>query len=323
MPVTSDFSPQLSGGRYQTPFTSSPLPAMSKELPRSARSKHAATFDLKSMEAMTSGSRKRRRRNTTMEWSSKAPRISWETSLDFPQSSPTVGRARPRRADRENPNSFVSETDTIPDEEVHSPNYQHHSDDTEVDPEVPDLPRTEQPDLPNMVSSSIVSSSPPRTPSPNRSRLAGNNKAVHSTQGGADLLLYLANSPTPARLGGAGGGGGKQPGAPDFLPSTPPTQHAVLPSFVSTPGGAVTTNFGTPSQGFNLADFLNVTPSPAQAQWASRTPRSAPKTPVGGKEVRKRLNFDTLAPPTGCSPASKSPEKRPGIALQLGEELRP
>ena len=269
---------------------------------------------------MTSGSRKRKRRNTTMEWSSKAPRISWEAGLNFPQSSPTAGRIQPRGGiDGANRKSFVSETDTIPDEEAHSPNYQHHSDDTEVDPEVPDLPRADRADLPNVVSSSIVSSSPPRTPPPNRSRLVGDTKAAHSTQGGADLLLYLANSPTPARVAG----GGKQSGAPDFLPSTPPTQHAGLPSLISTPGGGVTTNFGTPSQGFNLADFVNVTPSPAQVQWPSRTPRAAPKTPVGGKEVRKRLNFDSLVPPTGCSPASKSPEKRPGLALQLGEELRP
>ncbi|KAL1957971.1 hypothetical protein VTO42DRAFT_5363 [Malbranchea cinnamomea] len=294
--LTSDPLSEPLDSHSQTPFTS-PLPTVPTELPRSARSRHAATFDLQTMEAMTNGSRKRRRRNSIMEESLKVPRIKWDSSVTFPQSSPVVSRRRSTYVG--NPNSFVSESDTIPDG--------HHSDDTEVDP---DLPRTEGP---NAVSSSIISSSPPRTPPPNRNRFSAPQKFDRSGQSEAGLLLYLANSPTPARAGR------KHP-TTDFLPSTPPAQHANLPCMVSTPGGGMATSFGTPTQPFNFADFVNVTPSPAQPQRANRTPRAPPKTPLGGKEVRKRLNFDALAPPTGDVSTSKSHQEQ---HLELGEELRP
>jgi hypothetical protein len=259
------------------------------------------------MEALTSLSRKRRRRNsmTETEQPSKIPRISWGSPPNFTQSSPTATRRRRIPLNDRQPSSFVSESATIPDDDLQSPSFQDHSDDTELDP---DLPPTDGPN--NVVSSSIISSSPPRTPPPKRRRFAADaTKDARTAHGGADLLLYLANSPTPARRGGS------KPPTTEFLPSTPPTRHAMLPSLVSTPGGGVT--FGTPTQPFNFADFVNVTPSPAQRQWAGRTPRALPKTPIGGRDVRKRLNFHTLAPPTGYSPASKS------RALQLGDELRP
>lgn len=172
------------------------------------------------------------------------------------------------------------------------------------------------PDLPlhsfqNM--SSVVGSSPPRTPPPKHSRPQRSDRALQH-EDGADLLLYLANSPTPARVAG----GSQQV----FAPSTPPSQHAVLPSLTPTPGGGgVFPNFGTPSQQFNFADFVNVTPSPAQPAWGGRTPGNTSRTPLATKDARKRLNFDNLVPPSTASPRVRG--KDTGLALQLGGELRP
>jgi hypothetical protein len=127
------------------------------------------------------------------------------------------------------------------------------------------------------------------------------------------LLLFLANSPTPAR-------NSNKTQIRDFPPSTPPSQYAALPSMTPTPGGGLFGNLGTPSQQFNFADFVNVTPSPAQRPWGGRTPGSLSKTPLL-RTARKSLNFDNLVPPDMNSPVGRS--KDAGLALQLGEELRP
>lgn len=178
--------------------------------------------------------------------------------------------------------------------ELSSPVYQGPSDE-ENDPDLP------LQNFQNM--SSIVGSSPPRTPPPKYARLPKSDRAPQH-EDGADLLLYLANSPTPARV--ARGSHTLVP------PSTPPSQHAVLPT--------LTPNLGTPGQQFNFADFVNVTPSPAQPAWASRTPGNPSRTPLATKDARKRLNFDNLVPPNAsprmCGEGS-------GLALQLGGELRP
>ncbi|PGH15411.1 hypothetical protein AJ79_02387 [Helicocarpus griseus UAMH5409] len=302
----SDSSSEICDSRYETPFTSSPLPTpmLSKELPRSSRSKHAAMFLPSSLDNI-GGSRKRGLSSPTTEQPSKAPRISaWKAVNSLPQSSPTFNR--PHHSYRFNHRSFVSESDTIPEEEEHSPAYRRHLDFNE-----PDLPTVKV----QNVSSSMVSSSPPRTPPPNRNRVARNiGKEMEHGEDGADLLLYLANSPTPVNFRGKNN-------SREFLPSTPPSQHGVLPSLTSTPGGGVTANFGTPNQQFNFADFVNVTPSPAQLPWGGRTPGTLSKTPRPSKELRKRLNFDSLVPPSAGSP-STTREKKGGLALQLGEELR-
>lgn len=257
---------------------------LSRELPRSAHSRHAATFDIKTMECMTSGSRKRRRYDLMPDQRlPKVPRISWERPNPVPQSSPPVpDRQRPTYHDKIP--SFVTESDTIPDDSQ-SPLRQNH-----IDPEL------SKGGLP--YSSSVAGPLSPRTPPPKRTRPSSHRNG----EDGADLLLYLANSPTPANVGG-------KIHMPEFLPSTPPTQHAGLPSLISTPG-----------QPFNFADFVNVTPSPAHRPWNSRTPLALPKTPRTTREVGKRLNFDNLQPPA-ASPQHKSPRTRTGLALQLGEEL--
>lgn len=170
-----------------------------------------------------------------------------------------------------------------------------------------DAPSAEDEDQENHVlsSSSIISSSPPRTPPPNRPQLAGTKQAS------TDLLLYLANSPrTPAvhvhHISSATKG----------MPSTPPHQYAALPSSAMTPGNLGLFNGAVHTPGnFNLADFCNVTPSPAQAQFRhDRTPLPG-ATPC--RITRRSLNFDALLPPSSSDTRMASQ----GLALSLGTDL--
>lgn len=230
---------------------------------------------------MLSASRKRLRSDSASERPAKAARVSWKSSYQLPESSPGLNRHLTARHNM----PFMSEA-TIP--ELSSPVY-HGPSDEENDP---DLPLHSFQNI-----SSMVGSSPPRTPPPKHSRLSRTDRPLQH-EDGADLLLYLANSPTPARVAR-----GSQ--VHGFPPSTPPSQHAVLPSM-------------TPNQNFNFADFVNVTPSPAQQAWGGRTPGPS-RTPLATKDARKRLNFDALVPPTSAA----SPRKERGLALQLGGELRP
>ncbi|CAG8350099.1 unnamed protein product [Penicillium nalgiovense] len=291
----SDSSSEFSRSRCETPFTSPPLQAStySKELPRSARNKHAATFNSRVMQPMLSASRKRLRSDSDSERPAKAPRVSWKSSYRLPESSPGMNRYRTSRRTQA---PFMSEA-TIP--EMSSPIYPRPSE--EIDPDLP------LHSFQNM--SSVVGSSPPRTPPPKHMRLPRNQPQNH--EDGADLLLYLANSPTPARV--ARGNGNQA-----FPPSTPPSQHAVLPGMTPTLGGGMFANISTPNQQFNFADFVNVTPSPAQPAWGGRTPGNPARTPLTSN--RKRLNFDALVPPSNSSPRLR---KETGLALQLGGELHP
>ena len=92
---------------------------------------------------------------------------------------------------------------------------------------------------------------------------------------------------------------------------------------MSTPGGGAPfagLGLQTPSTNLNFADFLNMSPSPAQtaAPW-SRTP-VASKTPLSVREARRRLNFDTLVPPASDSPRL-SDRSRVGKVEALGIDL--
>ncbi|KAL1964072.1 hypothetical protein VTN77DRAFT_7490 [Rasamsonia byssochlamydoides] len=287
----SDSSSELAYSRYETPLTSSPTrnATFSNELPRSARNKHAATFNPGVMQPMLNASRKRVRSNSITERPVKAPRLSWKSSHRLPESSP--GFSRP-----------------LPIYSNHPPSYDVATSGNSDEDNDPDLPAHSF----QNVSSSMVSSSPPRTPPLRPARLQRNDKDLEN-EDGADLLLYLANSPTPARVS-------NKAQNRDIPPSTPPSQYAVLPSLTPTPGGGVFANFGTPSQQFNFADFVNVTPSPAQRPWGGRTPGSLSKTPLA-RSARRSLNFDNLVPPGAESPTGRG--KDSGLALQLGEELRP
>ena len=238
---------------------------------------------------MTTASRKRARSDLDSEHPAKAARVLWKSSYELPESSPGLDRHFTHRSSHV---PFMSEA---PIPEVSSPIY-HGPSDEENDPDLPFH------SVANM--NSMVGSSPPRTPRPKHARLPRSERDIQQ-EDGADLLLYLANSPTPARVAG-----GSQHQA--LLPSTPPSQHAVL---------GMTPNLGTPRQQFNFADFVNLTPSPAQPEWGGRTPGNPARTPLATKDARKRLNFDALVPPGTSSPGSRP--KDTGLALQLGGELRP
>jgi hypothetical protein len=157
-------------------------------------------------------------------------------------------------------------------------------------------------------------SSPPRTPPPVRNRSSqgrnGKDKNGKSGEEGADLLLFLATSPSPANPASRAR---MQP------PSTPPPKNMALPSsMMTTPGGGgggLLSVFGaphTPSQNFDFSDFVNITPSPGQRPW--------PKTPGTVKTPqtisRRHLNFENFLQP-GASPGVK----HAGLGMQLGGDL--
>jgi hypothetical protein len=83
-------------------------------------------------------------------------------------------------------------------------------------------------------------------------------------------------------------------------------------------GGLIAT---TPNN-LNFAEFLNMTPSPAQAQFGSswsRTPVTASKTSSAVREARRRLNFDNLMPPSSEGP--RTAMKIESLGIELGGEL--
>lgn len=260
--------------------------------------------------------------NRTKVRTSTTSSTSWKNSFQLPESSPVYHRRHARFGRTHAPSlSFVSETSTIPD-----------------DPRSPLLSEDDDEDLPItsfQLNNSHIKSSPPRvprTPPPGVARsarlrqngftAAGAAREGQSGEEEANLLMYLATSPSPARPGSS---------KPRILaPSTPPPKSTPLPSsMMSTPGGggAPFPGFGlqTPSANLNFAEFLNMSPSPAQpgVSW-NRTPAAA-KTPAAAREARRRLNFDTLLPPTSDSPRIGVDRSRigkvEGLGMELGGEL--
>ena len=111
-----------------------------------------------------------------------------------------------------------------------------------------------------------LNSSPPSTP-PSAFR-----RRPTTGEEGADLLLFLATSPSPA-----------QPPSRRFTsttnapPGTPPSM--LRKSTAAEPA--------TPSQStFDVRDYINITPSPAPAVWNGGTPM------IIGTPARRRLTYD-------------------------------
>ncbi|CAD0082256.1 unnamed protein product [Aureobasidium vineae] len=147
-----------------------------------------------------------------------------------------------------------------------------------------------------------IRSSPPKTPPPQH-RFSRTSKDSDNASG----IIGLYNSPTPANGINS---------ARVIAPSTPPSRTTPLPSsMMHTPGGS-NGLFGfalsTPSNNFNFADFCNVTPSPAQVNWASN------KSPLSAREPHRTLNFDGLLQP-GTSP--EVARHTSGGTLELGALL--
>ncbi|KAI5204207.1 hypothetical protein E4T39_03783 [Aureobasidium subglaciale] len=129
-----------------------------------------------------------------------------------------------------------------------------------------------------------IHSSPPKTPPPQHRFSRTTKDSEH-----AESLILLYQSPTANGVNTAR----------SLAPSTPPSKTTPLPSsMMHTPGGS-NGLFGfaltTPSNNLNFADFCNVTPSPAQVNWA------ATKSPLSAREPHRKLNFDGLLQ-SGSSP---------------------
>lgn len=159
------------------------------------------------------------------------------------------------------------------------------------------IPADDEDDLLPVHSFQVNQSSPPQTP-PMRSRHLGGRRAKDGKgalngkigEEGADLLMYLATSPSPVVSMSRTG---MEP------PSTPPPRKdmALPSSMMTTPGGG---NLfpSTPGQPFDFSDFVNITPSPAQKPWKTPLAFSSVKTPTAKTPLglaRRRLTFDEPA----------------------------
>jgi hypothetical protein len=251
----------------------------------------------------SAASRKRFRSSPMGDRETNSARIAWK-SHQLTQSSPIKPRKHSHFTTSQGPSlSFFPGTSESPDDITE--NFAAPSDDDEGT-----LP----------IHSFNIRSSPPRTPPPMRNRVnAGRrNKDKNGKSGeeGADLLLYLATSPSPAK---------PMSRARMQPPSTPPQKTLALPSsMMTTPGGgSFLSGYGnpqTPSQAFDFSDFVNITPSPAQKAWP-KTPRTV-QTPA--TVARRRLTFDNFAngsssPIMGVSKGSST--KHTGLGMQLGGDL--
>ena len=282
----------------------------------------------------SSGSRKRLRSSSnTAPSKTSTGNKAWKQTHRLAQSSPVF--QRPQLPFGNMHPSFVSDAATIPESrQTRSSRYASQTSSHDNNDHLPIHSFDHRPPSPSMTSS------PPRTPSPSQCR----PRKAHCKDTGADLLLYLANSPSRSPAIHQQTTHSTRRGVNTLEPpSTPPSQHTTttttasnLLSFLSTPNSHATTNlalFSTPGQQFNFADFVNVTPSPAQAPWGGRTP-GLNKTPTAARAARRGLNFDALVPPP-TSNGMGSPTLRrgeigggnvkagKGLALELGDKLMP
>lgn len=277
--VMSDSSSSASDLPYPTrTLMSSPLkaPLFSDAVGSSSGSTgHRKRTYFASFEHNTSSPSKRYRASPTAH-KSFSGHATWKDSHQLAQSSPIKPRRLPHFTTSAGPDvSFFQQRRMT--NALRSPNFAAPSDDDD------DLPA-------HSFNVNNLRSSPPRTP-PMQPRSIASKRSKDNLDGGnqgktgeegADLLLYLAASPSPAVK--------TNRGRMERL-STPPPKSSKLDlpsSMMTTPGGG---NLfpNTPGQGFDFSDFVNISPSPAQKQW--RTPgRAIARTPLS--VARRRLTFE-------------------------------
>ncbi|KAK3346267.1 hypothetical protein B0T25DRAFT_460307 [Lasiosphaeria hispida] len=243
---------------------------------------YVATFD-----DTTSSPSKRFRHSPTAHRSFTTGHTSWKDHHQLAQSSPIKPRRQQHFTTSTGPDvSFFAGSQQIAEVITSPPNYAANSDEDE------DL-------LPaHSFRPNHGHASPPRTP-PMRSRAGPNKKnkdkssapaatapanETKSGEEGADLLLYLAASPSPAN-----------PPKNNRMepPSTPPPKNrlALPSSMMTTPGGG-NPFLNTPGLAFDFSDFVHMTPSPAQKSWKTPSLAAGGKTPLS--IARRRLTFDDL-----------------------------
>jgi hypothetical protein len=237
-------------------------------------------------------------------YSYHSSQASWKSTHNLAESSPLGQRLQPDFRTCHGPNiSFMSTASTTVDDSPFQSDEEN------------ELPAHS---FNNTTATALRAGSPPRTPPPTRSSRSLRNRKTGGEEG-ADLLLFLATSPSPAARNPVTTTANQPRLVPP--PSTPPSNHANLPSsMLNTPGGGNLFGFSTPGQNFNFADFVNITPSPAQAAFGSRTPGGA-RTPLAAREARRRINFDSLVPPGGSPIMTRSSGRGEGLGMELGGEL--
>lgn len=245
------------------------------------------------------------------------PHTSWKDEHQLAQSSPIKPRKQHFTTLAGPDISFYRTSNTIPEE----PSFLGTSSDDD------DLLPVHSFQMPNMSSHiPLPRTPPPRTrPAPRRAQTSRPTATKQQSNGqgreGADLLMFLATSPSPAHTSRSRFPNNQQThshshsnsftenliksrasfshsqttsqesnsvSTPMHPPQTPPSKNMALPSsMMTTPGGSNGLNIPTtPGQGWDFADFVNITPSPAQKAW--KTPRigdgfgSTARTPLLG-----------------------------------------
>ncbi|KAI0157082.1 hypothetical protein GGR52DRAFT_189280 [Hypoxylon sp. FL1284] len=234
------------------------------------------TYNMASFDATMSSPTKRYRTSPTPHKSMSHTSLRGQRHLA--QSSPIKPRRQQHFTTSTGPDVSFFQSSRRPSIDLASPNFAAFSDD---DDEL--LPM-------HSFAANHSQASPPSTP-PMRNRAINRRSKDQSTDGeqktgeeGAGLLLYLAQSPSPAV---------RSTKTRMDPPSTPPPKKdlALPSSMMTTPGGSnlIPT---TPGQLFDMSDFVNITPSPAQKPWKTplslRTPTA--RTPMS--VTRRRLTFD-------------------------------
>ncbi|KAL8840243.1 MAG: hypothetical protein Q9170_001450 [Blastenia crenularia] len=296
---TSD-NPFFSGGLASSPHTAPMFsddfrpPAGGRAFTKRSGYKSTITF---------ATNRKRNRTPSMAPPVVGASRRSWKSTYNLPESSPGLQCGQFPDSHAANL-SFVSESSTIPNTPPFGP--------------ASDAKGGEHVDHSFDLNESHFHSSPPCTPPPTHSRMSRSRKRNAVGEEGAELLMHLATSPSPAN---------QAMRSNLHPPSTPPSDAQALPSSMMPMSGAsgFLGGFSTPGQNFAWADFINVTPSPAQGAFGNNRTPGLPKTPLAAREARRRLNLDSLVG-SGGSPSLSSirdsvTAKDTGLGMELGGEL--
>ncbi|KAL0467761.1 hypothetical protein QR685DRAFT_531395 [Neurospora intermedia] len=231
---------------------------------------------------------------------------SWKEHHDLTQSSPMKPQRQRHFTTSTGPNVALFDTSRQMTSVLASPGYGANPSDDEDDPPVHSFarshvrvspPRTPPMRTRNVLGGRKKENKPPlptiRRPLGTNTSMGGQQTQEKTNEEGADLLLYLAASPSPARpTKRRFDSNNHVTHNHHFLmepPSTPPPKHlgllssnrlALPSSMMTTPGGGNPFP-NTPGLGFDFSDFVHMTPSPAQKPW---------KTPLSVS--RRHLTFD-------------------------------
>lgn len=288
--VLSDSSSSASDLPYPTrTLMSSPLkaPLFSDAIGSSNGSTgHRKRTYMASFDYNLSSPSKRFRASPTAHRSFTGSHATWKDHHQLAQSSPIKPRRQQHFTTSTGPDlSFFAGSHQIAYAPT-SPRHARSSDEDGDDDDDELLPV-------HSFNASFTRASPPRTPPMrNRGNLARRNNndksnaagPAKSGEEGADLLLYLAASPSPANPQG------KTRMEP---PSTPPPKNKLaLPSSMMTTPGGNNPFLNTPGLAFDFSDFVHMTPSPAQKPWKTPVTMNGGKTPLS--LARRRLTFDDM-----------------------------